>query len=49
MKVKILKTGEIKEVNDSFGARLVEQGQAIVVPATQAKTTTTVKKTGKGE
>lgn len=47
MKVKILKTGETKEVNESYGARLVEQGQAIVVATTPAKTTP--KKTGKGE
>lgn len=30
MKVKILKTGEILAVNDSYGARLIEQGKAII-------------------
>jgi hypothetical protein len=29
MTVKIIKTGEIKRVNDSYGARLIEQGQAV--------------------
>lgn len=34
MKVKILKTGEELEVNESFGARLIEQGQAVVAKKT---------------
>ena len=28
MKVRLLKTGEILEANDSYGARLIEQGKA---------------------
>lgn len=34
MKVTILKTGEELEVNESFGARLIEQGQAVVAKKT---------------
>ena len=30
MKVKLLNTGEIIEVNESYGARLIEQGQAVI-------------------
>lgn len=30
MKVKLLKTGDICEVNDSYGTRLIEQGQAVI-------------------
>lgn len=30
MKVKIIKTGKTEEVNDSYGARLVEQGKAVI-------------------
>lgn len=29
MNVKITKTGEVVAVNDSYGARLIEQGQAV--------------------
>ena len=29
MTVKIIETGEIQEVNDGYGVRLVEQGKAI--------------------
>lgn len=32
MKVLILKEGETAEVNDSYGARLIEQGMAVVIP-----------------
>ena len=32
MKVLILKDGEELEVNDSYGARLIEQGRAVVIP-----------------
>lgn len=31
MTVKILSSGEVREVNDSFGLRLVEQGKAVAV------------------
>lgn len=33
MKVLILKGGEELEVNESYGARLIEQGKAVVIPA----------------
>ena len=29
MKVRLLTTGEIAECNDSYGARLIEQGKAV--------------------
>lgn len=29
MRVKILKNGDSVEVNDSYGARLIEQGKAV--------------------
>lgn len=29
MKVKDIKTGKINEVNDAYGARLIEQGKAV--------------------
>ena len=30
MKIKILETGEIFDVNDSYGCRLIEQGKAVI-------------------
>ena len=33
MKVLILKNSETAEVNDSYGARLIEQGKAVAIPA----------------
>lgn len=30
MKVKLIKTGEIREVNDSYGLRMLTQGQAVL-------------------
>ncbi len=30
MKVKIIKTGEVKTVNDSYGLRMLTQGQAVL-------------------
>ena len=33
MKVLILKTGKTAEVNDSYGARMIEQGRAVVIPS----------------
>lgn len=33
MKVKFVKTGEVAEFNDSYGARLIEQGRAVLAPA----------------
>jgi len=35
MKVKILTTGKIENVNDSYGARLIEQGKAILTVETK--------------
>ena len=32
MKVKLLKCGEVKEFNDSYAARLIEQGKAVLAP-----------------
>lgn len=31
MKVKQIKTGKVISVNDSYGIRLIEQGQAVLV------------------
>lgn len=30
MKIKDIKTGDVRTVNDSYGARLIEQGRAVV-------------------
>lgn len=38
MTVKILKTGEAKEFNDSYGMRLIEQGKAVAVQPAPKKT-----------
>ena len=32
MRIKIINTGEIREVNASYGLRLIEQGKAITAP-----------------
>lgn len=32
MRVLILATGKTEEHNDSYGARLIEQGRAVLVP-----------------
>ena len=37
MKVLILKDGETVDVNDSYGARLIEQGKAVVITAKAEK------------
>lgn len=42
MKVKLLKCGEVKEFNDSYAARLIEQGKAIL--ASKEKATDPAKK-----
>lgn len=34
MKVKYIKTGAVAEVNDSYGARLIEQGKAVTASKT---------------
>ena len=36
MKLKLLKCGEVKEFNDSYAARLIEQGKA-VLPSEEPK------------
>lgn len=36
MKVIILATGKTEEHNDSYGARLIEQGKAIPAPVPKA-------------
>lgn len=33
MKVKEIKTNRVIEVNDSYAARMIEQGRAVPVPA----------------
>lgn len=38
MTVKMLKTGETVKVNPCYGARLIEQGKAVFVPAMPKKT-----------
>ena len=30
MMIKVVKTGETMEVNDSYGARMIEQGAAVI-------------------
>lgn len=37
MKIKLIKNGATFDVSDSYGMRLVEQGIAIVAPATPKK------------
>lgn len=37
MRVQDVKTKAIRDVNASFGARLIEQGKAVPAPATEAK------------
>ena len=47
MKVKLLNCGEIKEFNDSYAARLIEQGKAILPPKEEKKSQ--AKKTAQAE
>ena len=44
MKVLILATGKTEEYNDSYGARLIEQGRAVLAPEKKP----TAKKTAAG-
>lgn len=40
MKIKEIQTGRVMDVSDSYGARLIEQGKAVIAPAvanTEAK------------
>ena len=43
MTVKILATGKTEDVNDSYGARLVEQGRAVLEPAKKKPAAETAK------
>lgn len=47
MIVEIIKTGEKREVNDSYGLRLIEQGYAVAVPANGAPAESPAPKKGK--
>lgn len=40
MNVKIISTGEIESVNESYGCRLIEQGKAVLAPARAEESTT---------
>ena len=37
MKVRSIRTGEVKAVDDSYGVRLIEQGQAIAVSEAETR------------
>lgn len=37
MKVLILSSQTVEEVNDSYGARLIEQGKAVIPPQAEEK------------
>lgn len=37
MTVKMIKTGEVCEVNDSYGLRMITQGQAVLVKEAPAQ------------
>lgn len=37
MKVLILSNQTVEEVNDSYGARLIEQGKAVIPPQAEEK------------
>lgn len=39
MKVKMLRNGEVKEYNDSYAMRLIEQGKAVIAPKEENKST----------
>jgi len=56
MRVKLLKCGEVKEFNDSYALRLIEQGKAVLPPekpkekaADPAKKATQTKKEADGK
>ena len=38
MKIKMIKSGATLDVNASYGARLIEQGIAVIAPAAMKKT-----------
>ena len=43
MKVKVIATGNTAEYNDSYAARLIEQGEAVPAPPEEKKASSTVK------
>lgn len=47
MIIKVIQTGETIQVNDSYGARLIEQGAAVFCPTEAEEKSTTPKKGGK--
>ena len=47
MIVEFIKTGEKREVNASYGTRLIEQGVAVAVPANIAPAEVPAQKKGK--
>lgn len=47
MKVREVRTGKVLEVNDSYGARLIEQGKAVLVPSPPKAQATAGKKSKK--
>lgn len=47
MKVKLIKTGEVREVNDSYGLRMLTQGQAVLAKDTPADKKAADKKAAK--
>lgn len=49
MRVQDIKTGDIYEVDASYGARLIEQGKAVLASARGAKTGVKAGKSIKGE
>lgn len=40
MKIKMIKSGATLDVNASYGARLIEQGAAVIAPAVASKKST---------
>lgn len=47
MKIKLIKTGKVCEVNNSFGLRMITQGQAVLVTETSTPKKQTEKKPAK--
>ncbi len=47
MIIKVIKTGETIEVNDSYGARLIEQGMAVICPTETGEKSAPPQKGGK--
>lgn len=37
MKVKLIESGKVINTTDSFGARLIEQGKAVLLPASRKR------------